>query len=43
MAHDDCIDALAYAAKFSFPLKGISEEKGKYSINKPKAKSWVVA
>ena len=43
MAHDDCIDALAYAAKFSYPIKGISEEKGKYSKKKPKAKSWVVA
>lgn len=43
MAHDDCIDALAYAAKYSYPLKGITEEKGKYSKKKPRAKSWVVA
>jgi phage terminase large subunit-like protein len=43
MAHDDCIDALAYAAKYSYPLKGINEEKGKYTKRKPQAKSWVVA
>ena len=43
MAHDDCIDALAYAVKYSYPIKGISETKGKYSRRKPKAKSWVVA
>ncbi len=43
MAHDDCIDALAYAAKFSYPPKGITENKGEYRKKKPKAKSWVVA
>ena len=43
MAHDDCIDALAYAAKYSYPIKGVNEEKGKYSKRKPQAKSWVVA
>ena len=43
MAHDDCIDALAYAAKFSYPLKGITENKGKYRKKKPKAKDWIVA
>tara|TARA_R100000697_G_scaffold34482_2_gene46064 strand:+ start:11552 stop:13141 length:1590 start_codon:yes stop_codon:yes gene_type:complete len=43
MSHDDTIDALAYACKYSFPVKGVTENKGSYSKKKPKAKSWVVA
>ena len=43
MSHDDTIDALAYACKFAYPLKGIKENKGSYTKSRPKAKSWVVA
>ncbi len=43
MAHDDTIDALAYACKFALPPAGIKESKDKYYKHKPKAKSWVVA
>jgi phage terminase large subunit-like protein len=43
MAHDDTIDALAYACKYSYPLKGITETKGTYKKKKSRAKSWVVA
>ncbi|QDP47175.1 MAG: putative terminase large subunit [Prokaryotic dsDNA virus sp.] len=44
MGHDDTIDALAYACKFAYPLKGVSEDKeGKWKKHKPKAKSWVTA
>ena len=43
MSHDDTIDALAYACKYSYPIKGIGETEGKYRKKKPKAKSWVVA
>ena len=44
MAHDDTIDALAYACKFAQPPIGIKENKdNNYYKHKPKAKSWVVA
>ena len=44
MAHDDTIDALAYACKYAGPPAGISENKeNKYFKHKPRAKSWVVA
>tara|TARA_Y100001937_G_scaffold1455_1_gene1882 strand:+ start:2677 stop:4233 length:1557 start_codon:yes stop_codon:yes gene_type:complete len=44
MAHDDTIDALAYACKFAQPPVGIKENKdSSYYKHKPKAKSWVVA
>tara|TARA_R100001082_G_scaffold64188_2_gene36130 strand:- start:10304 stop:11860 length:1557 start_codon:yes stop_codon:yes gene_type:complete len=45
MAHDDTIDALAYACKYANPPVGIHEGKGKRSFYKkrPVAKSWVVA
>ena len=44
MAHDDTIDALAYACKYASPPKNLSlSRQGIYSKYKPKAKSWVVA
>ena len=44
MAHDDTIDALAYACKYASPPKNLSVSKrGVYSKYKPRAKSWVVA
>ena len=44
MGHDDTIDALAYACKYSHPPKGIIENKdGTHYKHKPKAKSWVTA
>ncbi len=44
MGHDDTIDALAYACKYAYPLKGINENKeGKWTKHKPQAKSWVTA
>ena len=43
MAHDDTIDALAYACKWASPPVGITSEKDKYTKKKPKAKSWVIA
>tara|TARA_Y100000310_G_scaffold354_1_gene436 strand:- start:319 stop:1842 length:1524 start_codon:yes stop_codon:yes gene_type:complete len=44
MAHDDTIDALAYACKYAHPPKGILENKdGSYTKHRPRAKSWVVA
>ena len=44
MAHDDTIDALAYACKFAQPPLGIKENKDReYYKKRPKAKSWVVA
>ena len=44
MAHDDTIDALAYACKYASPPKNLSVSKrGVYSKHKPRAKSWVVA
>ena len=43
MAHDDTIDALAYACKYAHPPQGMKESKGKWSKSRPKAKSWVTA
>ena len=47
MGHDDTIDALAYACKYSGPLAGIKENESKkefnYYRNVPKPKSWVLA
>tara|TARA_R110002012_G_scaffold312853_1_gene523945 strand:- start:6251 stop:7813 length:1563 start_codon:yes stop_codon:yes gene_type:complete len=43
MGHDDTIDALAYACKFAYPLKGIKKEKEGWTKHKPKAKAWVTA
>ena len=43
MGHDDTIDALAYACKYAHPPSNISESKGEWQKNKPKAKSWVTA
>ena len=44
MGHDDTIDALAYACKYAYPLKGASEDKdGRWTKHKPKAKSWITA
>jgi len=44
MAHDDAIDALAYACKHAHPPSNMSQEKGgPWQKYKPSAKSWVVA
>jgi phage terminase large subunit-like protein len=43
MAHDDTIDALAYAVKYSGPPKGIELEDGEYKRTYPSPKSWIVA
>ena len=43
MAHDDTIDALAYACKYSHPPQGLSESKEGWRKKKPKPKSWVTA
>ena len=43
MAHDDTIDALAYACKYAYPPQGLSEHKGEWKKNKPKAKGWITA
>ena len=43
MAHDDTIDALAYACKYAHPPQGLSETKEGWQKQKPKAKSWVTA
>ena len=43
MAHDDTIDALAYACKYAHPPQGMKESKGRWSKNRPRAKSWVTA
>ena len=45
MAHDDTIDALAYACKYASPPVGINEDKDKnrFFKKRPSAKSWVVA
>ena len=44
MAHDDTIDALAYACKYAYPpMNNEKDKKGNWTKNKPKAKSWVVA
>ena len=44
MAHDDTIDALAYAVKYAHPPSGTENQSGdwvKRRIEKPK--SWVLA
>jgi hypothetical protein len=43
MAHDDTIDALAYACKYSHPPQGLQEHKGNWTKKKKKPKNWVVA
>ena len=43
MAHDDTIDALAYACKYAHPPQGMKEGKGGWYKNKRSAKSWVTA
>jgi len=43
MAHDDTIDALAYACKFAYPPKGLEEGKEGLSKKKRKAKKWELA
>ena len=47
MGHDDTIDALAYACKYSGPILGLRENEDKdnfrYYKNNPKPKSWVIA
>jgi hypothetical protein len=43
MAHDDTIDALAYACKYAHPPQGLSESKEGWRKKKPKPKSWVTA
>ena len=43
MAHDDTIDALAYACKYAYPPQGLAESKNGWYKKKPQAKSWVTA
>ena len=44
MAHDDTIDALAYACKYANPPMAAGQDKeGNWYKKKPKAKDWVVA
>ena len=43
MAHDDTIDALAYACKFAYPCDYKEGKDGGWIKKKPKAKSWVTA
>ena len=43
MAHDDTIDALAYACKFAYACDFKEGKDGAWSKKKPKAKSWVTA
>ena len=43
MAHDDTIDALAYACKFAYPCNLEKGQDGEWFKKKPKAKSWVTA
>jgi len=43
MAHDDTIDALAYACKYAYPPQGMKESKDGWHKKKPQAKSWVTA
>ena len=43
MAHDDTIDALAYACKYSHPPQGMSSTKDGWVKHKPKARSWITA
>ena len=43
MAHDDTIDALAYACKYAHPPQDYKESKEGWYKKKPKARSWVTA
>ena len=43
MAHDDTIDALAYACKYAHPPQGLHENKEGWYKKKREAKSWVTA
>ena len=43
MAHDDTIDALAYACKFAYPCEFSKGKDGEWSKKKPKARSWITA
>ena len=43
MAHDDTIDALAYACKYAHPPQGLSDSKDGWYKKKRKAKSWITA
>jgi len=43
MAHDDTIDALAYACKFAYPCDFNQGKDGVWKKKKPEAKSWVTA
>ena len=43
MAHDDTIDALAYACKYAQPSTNIKASGSTYRYHRPKPKNWVVA
>jgi hypothetical protein len=43
MAHDDTIDALAYACKYAHPPTGLHESKDGWYKKKPQARSWITA
>ena len=43
MAHDDTIDALAYACKYTTPPQGLQEKDNKYFKPQRKPKSWLIA
>ena len=43
MAHDDTIDALAYACKYAHPPQNYTESKEGWYKKKPKAKGWITA
>ena len=43
MAHDDTIDALAYACKYAHPPQGMFEGKEGWIKKKRKPKNWLVA
>ena len=42
-AHDDTIDALAYACKYAHPPTGLQESRDGWTKNKPKARNWITA
>jgi len=43
MAHDDTIDALAYACKYAQPSTNIKASGNTFRFHRPKPKNWVVA
>ena len=43
MAHDDTIDALAYACKYAHPPQGLSENRDGWYKKKREAKHWITA